>query len=76
MSDTWFNLRIGPYHLQGKFRSIFAWSLSYNSYWKDRWAKNPVDIYEFRPTLLVEEYKYRLTEWAKRFKKEDSENNQ
>jgi hypothetical protein len=66
MSDSWLNIRIGCYHLQGKFRSIFAWSLSYNPYWKDRWVKNPVAIYDFRPGLLVEEYKYRLTELEKR----------
>lgn len=45
MSDCWFNLRIGYYHLQAKTGSLFVWSWGTNGWWYDRWKQKPVELY-------------------------------
>lgn len=48
MSDLWFNVRFGAFHLQCKKYSLTKWNLSHNSYWANwKWLKEPFDICEF-----------------------------
>ena len=60
MSDVWFNLRIGIFHIQIQYGSWIKFRFSKNSFWRaDKennygWLKAPVALYDFRPIFNIE----------------------
>lgn len=47
MSNVWFNIRIGVYHLQIKYGRWFRLEVSKNDYWCGKWVKSPLAFYDF-----------------------------
>ena len=47
MSDLWLNIRIGVYHIEAKTKSPWHWTIARNDYWKGKWYRNPIAVYDF-----------------------------
>jgi len=46
MSDCWINIRIGIWHIQAKYGSLWKWQIGKNPYWYRKWIKQPIAFYD------------------------------
>ena len=46
MSDCWINIRIGVWHIQAEYGSLWKWQIRKNPYWYNKWLKSPIAFYE------------------------------